>query len=242
MRARASSPRATPSTRSTRPQSTMRLPHSSAPMPVSVRGAHAACSRGQHSWNLTTVSWARPRRSASSSGRGGQQPRPGTRPAGVVGQRRHGVVDQVEGHRLRPGRDRQLDGLVDHRAGRGAGRPVEAHLLPARPPVGLAGVDLAQLALVDPQLLDGEGVGQRAQGRLQLEAEVVAEVGVETGPGLAHGEEVVEDPVLRRRRRETARRPVGQGRAVRSRRGGRGRRGRRRRRGPRMRASPTGSW
>ena len=80
----------------------------------------------------------------------------------------------------------------------GAGGPLEV-VDALGLPVGLAGVDLAELALVDPELVDVEAVDGGRQGQFEAAAQLVGEIRVEAGPGLAEGEEVDQDPVLGRR-------------------------------------------
>ncbi len=108
--------------------------------------------------------------------------------------RRQEVLNQIEGHGLAPGRDRELQRLVDHGAGGGAGVPVEAVLL--GPVAALAGVDLAQGVLGDQQLVVAQLLGHRRQGLLEPVPQSPPEVRVEPRPGTPHGHEVDHDPVL----------------------------------------------
>ena len=231
MSARASSPRATPRTRSTRPHRTMRLPHSSAPMPVSVRGAHAACRRGQHSWNLTTVSWARPRRSASSSGVAvsshgrGLDRRVSSASDAMAWSTRSRATASV--------RD-EIDSSMAlwttvpaavRASSRSPPRPVPPASGPRRRGSGPAGACPTHSSSTGRASASGPRAVSSWWRRWWPRS------GSNRGRVWPGRQEVVEDPVLRRRRREPARRRVGQGWAVSSRRGGRGRRGRRRRRG-----------
>lgn len=93
--------------------------------------------------------------------------------------------------------ERELDGLVGDRSASGRHAPLELRGVVGQV-AGLATVHEVQPALGQPELLGAHRLDQRRQTALELQREMVAELGIERRTLRCHRPEQVEGRLLRR--------------------------------------------